>query len=140
MDYDDTQRAQHGLGDAEKRAWLLPPEHEDAAWQRLPRTCLISMRKLSEPARGSLCRQPSLAWLALPPTPHPHPYPTNPTPKLCRHVAQCNAEELLRHVAREKTCALLLEYPVYTLVPFCANPSPDPSHSSTPEPGPSPSP
>ena len=112
MDYDDTQRAQHRLGDAEKRAWLLPPEHEEAAWQRLPRTCLISMRRLSEPARGSLCR----------------------------HVAQCNAEELRRHVAREKTCALLLEYPVYTLVPFCANPSPDPSHSSTPEPGPSPSP
>ena len=79
VDYDDTQRAQHRLGDAEKRAWLLPPEHEEAAWQRLPRTCLISMRKLSEPARGSLCRQPSLAWLALPPTPHPHPYPTNPT-------------------------------------------------------------
>jgi hypothetical protein len=30
VNYDDSQRAQHRLGDAEKRAWLLPPENEEA--------------------------------------------------------------------------------------------------------------
>ena len=62
-----------------------PSPKQEAAWQRLPRTCQISKRRLSEPARGSLCRQPFLAWLAIPslasslPYPSPSPSPYQPT-------------------------------------------------------------
>ena len=44
------------LDDVEKRAWVLPSENEEAAWQRLPLTCLFSKQRLREPARGNLCR------------------------------------------------------------------------------------
>ena len=71
VSYDDTQRAEHMLDDPDKRAWLLPPPNEGALWQRLPLMCVFSKRRLTEPARG----------------------------ELCRHAAQCNAAELRAYVA-----------------------------------------
>ena len=77
VSYDDTQQAEHLLDDPEKRAWVLPlDEQVRACWQRLPFRCIISRQRLTEPARGELCRHPAL----------------------------CNQEELRAYVGRMKKC------------------------------------
>uniref|UniRef100_A0A7S2HZ06 Uncharacterized protein n=1 Tax=Haptolina brevifila TaxID=156173 RepID=A0A7S2HZ06_9EUKA len=80
--YEDTQHCEHVLNDLTFRAWVVPNAFEgvQTQWQRLAPTCMISMQRLTRPARGEHCRHPAL----------------------------CNEAELRGYVGREKKCPIAL--------------------------------